>query len=67
VETKFGYSLVEWQAAKDEVVAILGDRVRRTGKTIAYGDLCDKDEDDLDRASLLRACRAAGRDLLLGR
>lgn len=37
---RYGYELKDWQAAKDEIVEILGARVRAEGGSITYGDLC---------------------------
>ena len=40
VALKYGYELKDWQAAKDEIVQILGARVRAGGGPITYGELC---------------------------
>ena len=37
---KYGYETKDWQAAKDEIVEILGARVRAGAGTITYGQLC---------------------------
>lgn len=38
--TRFGYPLVSWEAAKDEVKALLRGRARER-RTVTYGELCD--------------------------
>ena len=37
---KYGYKLKEWEAAKDEIVGILGARVRSGSGPTTYGELC---------------------------
>lgn len=37
---KYGYELKDWQAAKDEIVRILGDRVRGGRGPTTYRELC---------------------------
>ena len=37
---RYGYELKDWQAATDEIVHILGARIRAGRGTITYGELC---------------------------
>lgn len=37
---KYGYELKDWQAAKDEIVAILRARIRSGRGPTTYGELC---------------------------
>lgn len=37
---KYGYELRDWQAAKNEIVEILGERVRGGRGPMTYGELC---------------------------
>ncbi len=39
---KYGYDPKDWQAAKDEMVQILGSRVRAGNGPMTYGELCSK-------------------------
>ena len=37
---KYGYEAKDWQALKDEIVEIVGARIRAGEGTITYGQLC---------------------------